>query len=471
MLPSDYDNTDEFVISTVADLEAFSADTLKAGHNYVGKTVKLANDIVINDISVANWYSSNPKVITSITGNHNATDDNADLWGFGGTFDGQGHAIKGWIGKANDNQSNCAGAIFSALNGDSASPATVKNLVIDGFYSKLPAVESTDQGVIADQIVNGANIANVTMKNVTLDVIKTSDETDTNYGDHYSGIIAGTYYSAASKTGQGTEFWVNLSCVSVDASCVFLRNGSVVTASKVIDENIGGLFGRYYGNEVSSNFSMKYSSIAFKNVDSFGPMQQDGELTFGTNTTNIKVVINDVETDCGVGKGRFNDTVSGSFSYGSNSANMLHKLVVTDEGEDATCQKTGTADLVRCELCTYTGGGEDTPIVDHSYENGTCIWCTVTEPVVETTTKPDDGTTTPDAGTTTDPDVGTTIPDVGTTTAPTTADETTDEPTDGTTAAPVTEDDCASCSGAGAIAAIAVAAVSVFGLAIIIKKH
>ncbi len=474
---SDYANTTLFTISTVADLEAFALDTLKAGHNYQGKTVVLANDIVINDTSVDKWYEKSPVVMPSICGNYHATDDNANLWGFTGVFDGQGHAIKGWVGKSNDNQKSFSGALFSRINGDDENGVTVKNLVIDGFYSKTPAQNSTDQGVIADQIIKGANIVNVTIRNAILDYANRGSDGG-NY--HCSGIICGAFYADASSFA--TDFWLTMSCVTVEPSCKFIKNGVVCTNSASPSENLAVIAGRYWGAGGSITcFEVNSSSF---NVTGIGVVQKAGQNGWNSNTAAVKARIDGVEyasaaNDALVGRNVVNNNIKASSNWGPESTSHLHDIAEYN-GLPATCQQDGYAELLVCKYCSYSSGGEKIASVDHKYENGSCVWCTVAQPAGDTTTTPDAGTTTPapDAGTTTPtpdagttaptPDAGTTAPIQGTTTAPT--DEPT-EPTDGTTAAPVAEDDCASCGGAGAIAAIAVAVVSVFGLALIIKKH
>ncbi len=81
-----YYNATKFYIGTVQDLKEFAEDTYIDGHNYEGKTVYLTSDIVVNNTSAANWYST-ATVMPSICGSHwYATDSVYKDWGFAGVF-------------------------------------------------------------------------------------------------------------------------------------------------------------------------------------------------------------------------------------------------------------------------------------------------------------------------------------------------------------------------------------------------
>ena len=80
----------EFTITTADELYEFAA--LSDYYNFVGQTVKLGADIVVNEGNAADWAEKAP----------------AKKWaaisGFAGTFDGQGHTISGLYGKGFDTQ-------------------------------------------------------------------------------------------------------------------------------------------------------------------------------------------------------------------------------------------------------------------------------------------------------------------------------------------------------------------------------
>ncbi len=433
-------------------------------------------------------------------------------------FDGQGHAIKGWVGKPQAGQEAFIGALFTRLNGDSADSVTVKNLTIDGFYSKLIDKSYSDQGVIADQIIKGANIQNVTIKNAVLETNIVYTGSDKRWQNFASGMIAGSYYSDSSKTGQGTEFWLNLNCVSIDSSCKFVDNGTTVANSASADGAVGGLIGRYWAaTGITSGIAIKSSSFNFVNASSsFSPLQMDGEGAAYANVGNVKVKIDDktpaTYDTSATGANRaaaIKNAIINSGYYGTASASKQHKSTAFNE-VPAQCNKTGTSAGTKCSICDkILAGGVTLQTVAHSYVGGVCKWCStpdpsVTTPATGTTTVPTPGTTTviPDAGTTTVPTPGTTpgttpdvettntnavdgttaipdedgatkVPDAGTTTP---NGETTFEPTDDHVGDDITFDEpasggCGGVSGIGTIAAVAVSVISVFGLALIIKKH
>lgn len=84
-----YNDADsEFTISTAAELAGL-AELVNGGNTFSGKTVKLGEDIVLNDVSDADNWDENTKDLNSWApiGNDNAY--------FSGIFDGKGHTVSG----------------------------------------------------------------------------------------------------------------------------------------------------------------------------------------------------------------------------------------------------------------------------------------------------------------------------------------------------------------------------------------
>ena len=111
-----YDNTtgNVYEISTAAELWGF-ADIVDIGQaDFSGKTVKLKNDIDLGGVTEIGYTISANKW--------------SSLRGFNGTFDGQGHSIKGVF--IDESKRNEVG-FFSSLT----SQSTVKNLTIEGIIN------------------------------------------------------------------------------------------------------------------------------------------------------------------------------------------------------------------------------------------------------------------------------------------------------------------------------------------------
>ena len=76
-----HENGDEFVITTAEQLLEMAK--LSKYYDFKGQTIKLGADIVINEGSAEDWEKITPGIHWS------------PIYGFSGTFDGQGHTISG----------------------------------------------------------------------------------------------------------------------------------------------------------------------------------------------------------------------------------------------------------------------------------------------------------------------------------------------------------------------------------------
>lgn len=103
-------------ISTYDDLVAF-AKSVNDGNHYQGVTVKLNNDIQLDDSKVWTPIGWGGKMLTNSLGQPM----NFSSW-FGGTFDGQGHIIRGSFSSQQEGYTG----IFGMLSG-----ATIKNLGLE----------------------------------------------------------------------------------------------------------------------------------------------------------------------------------------------------------------------------------------------------------------------------------------------------------------------------------------------------
>ncbi|MBR4769012.1 MAG: hypothetical protein IK088_08560, partial [Lachnospiraceae bacterium] len=123
------ENQTEFEIHTLGELFGFAL--LSYGTNFAGKTVKLAEDIVINEdhANYKNWGKTPPSMSWMPIGNQGTA--------FAGTFDGQGHTISGMY---------YAGGNMSGFFAHTSDSAVVKNFNLKDSYVSASASNS---GIVA----------------------------------------------------------------------------------------------------------------------------------------------------------------------------------------------------------------------------------------------------------------------------------------------------------------------------------
>ena len=110
----------EFTISTASEL--YSLVFLAQTNNFAGKTIKLANDIVLNEGDAEEWKNGNTMGLRRWW----SIGDNDAAKQFKGTFDGQGHTISGLYG----NYSVICRGMFGTIGQGGA----VKNLRLVNSY-------------------------------------------------------------------------------------------------------------------------------------------------------------------------------------------------------------------------------------------------------------------------------------------------------------------------------------------------
>lgn len=113
-----------YVLQNEADLYGFAA--ISQINNFKGKTIKLANDIEVNKGDAADWADMAPAFTWNEIGK-GGTADKA-VW-FAGTFDGQGHTIKGLYQNTTVAEDK---GLFAGMDGN----ARVSNLRLTNSYFK-----------------------------------------------------------------------------------------------------------------------------------------------------------------------------------------------------------------------------------------------------------------------------------------------------------------------------------------------
>lgn len=164
------DGQTEFTISTEAQLRGLAELVNKQNKLFSGCTVKLANDIVMDD----------SESFTPIGLNRNR--------GFGGIFDGQNHTIKNMFIYNEINDENLTGlyvGLFGSAIGKNSTTTTIKNLTVEnatviekcGESTTIKNVNQSTQGTAA-LVGYGKNIyienCSVKDSNVSNDVLRTT---------------------------------------------------------------------------------------------------------------------------------------------------------------------------------------------------------------------------------------------------------------------------------------------------------
>lgn len=163
---------DNPTISTAADYIAFFNAAFNQMTTFEGKTVTMLNDITLNDTTAADWYTKSD--VVKLEG---AKTNSQGVW-FKGTFDGNGHTLKGaYVSGGADNwfrEWDCPVGLFPNIM-----DGTIKNLTVDGFYILSDNNKAADAtwgqggtGALVGHLKNSSGkdvtIDNVTMKNGTV---------------------------------------------------------------------------------------------------------------------------------------------------------------------------------------------------------------------------------------------------------------------------------------------------------------
>lgn len=207
-------------ISTAADYLAFFKAAFCDSNvgNFSGKTITMMNDITLNDTTVADWYTKEGAVKLEGNGTYK--------W-FEGTFDGGNHTLRGAI-PSGTFRNDVPFAIFPA-----ARNATIKNLVVDGFYVCSPntTIDPADGFAGIGGLVGYAKIE-VTIDNVTM---RNGIVTCVENGRGGIGALIGTFDGAQSSTYGDRKNLVITNCT--------IENSVQVVAGANSGAYTGGLVG------------------------------------------------------------------------------------------------------------------------------------------------------------------------------------------------------------------------------------
>jgi len=168
--------TNPYILKEKEDLYGFQIISQIGSSVFEGKTVKLGNDITVNNGAVSEW--NNPKAWTPIGKNEP----------FAGTFDGGLHTISGLY----CNEATKHAGLFGQL----AATASVKNLMIANSYFNSSATDEAKIGAVV-----GYSLAK------ELSSIYVDSTVTVSGQKNYVGGIAGMIYGAAGVTNEMNKCW------------------------------------------------------------------------------------------------------------------------------------------------------------------------------------------------------------------------------------------------------------------------
>ena len=274
----------KLTISTMEDYFNFfkAAFCEKTDANeFAGKTITLMNDITFNDTTAPDWYTKE--------GVNKLPAGKAGWFYFKGTFDGNGHTLRGVVAQGAWADFASCGIFPFMMDG------TIKNLNVDGFYvcstNTTQDVASMGKGGIGGLI--GAARRNVTIDNCSL---KNGVVTSVKGGKGSIGGLIG------SVTVDGTKTAIKITDTVV--------SNVAVDAGESLCENVGGLFGFLYSHWADGPFVLDFSGSVIQptaSMNSENPLKPVGVWGYmGNGTANYKLInqsIGHTEKDPGMALG------------------------------------------------------------------------------------------------------------------------------------------------------------------------
>ena len=297
-------NSTTYTLETRQDLYGLAA-LVNSGVNFAGKTITLANDIVVNTTDISLYETIKPKYKWKAIGTWDRP--------FKGTFDGNGHIISGLYTKVGSQYSG----LFGAVQG-----ATIKDLKLKNSYFNSPEQwigsivgrgYGTFTNIYSDAIVKGEkafvggmfgqlDASSSTLTKCWFDGTVTSTSSGNSAG--FVGGIAG--YAAAAVT--------LTNCLTTGHIDISGTNNTV--------SGTGGFIG------------VNASTVAITNSAMLGTIKATGKTGFysligrmdsrGLSGSNIYVVSNRVSTDHSTFEGAY----PGATISGLSVTSVTHESVI-----------------------------------------------------------------------------------------------------------------------------------------------
>ena len=147
-------NEDVYTIKNAAQL--YGLRQLSANTDFKGKTIKLANDVVVNEGNAEEWGTTSPQYAWRPIGY------NEEFGGktFNGTFDGQGYTVSGLYGKTESSMMSFFGEIGTT--------GIVKRLKITNSYFEAQKSKSSSWGMVGGVVAKSWGIVDTVYSNAIL---------------------------------------------------------------------------------------------------------------------------------------------------------------------------------------------------------------------------------------------------------------------------------------------------------------
>ena len=196
-------------------------------NDFSGKTIVMTKDIDLNDVTTEGWYAK--EGVTKLSGT------NTNWVWFKGTFDGGNHTLKGVIVEGSYRSDAPIGIFPYAIN------ATIKNLVVDGFYVCSPnTTVGADNGNGGIGGLIGHAKENITIDNVTM---RNGIVTCVENGKGAMGAIIGNYDQSA-----------NVQAVNI-TNCTVENTVELLAGENAAISYMGGIVGM---TDSSGNWNKHY---------------------------------------------------------------------------------------------------------------------------------------------------------------------------------------------------------------------
>lgn len=217
----------------------------------IGSTYRLDSHYrLMNDITLTSNFSP--------IGYNNTT----STWsGFNGTFDGQGHKIKGL--KLSDIETDKVGLFSSLGAGSVVKNLTIENATISGIYAKAGILAGESSGQIEKVVVKDSSITNTATSSENGSILgKLSGEIKLSYADNIVLNISGKEGTPLNNVSVGGLVG------TLDQSTV--RACYTNNVRMVLDQasgNIGGFIGKFVIGTESGSIQQSYANSSSTNED------------------------------------------------------------------------------------------------------------------------------------------------------------------------------------------------------------
>ena len=208
------------------------------GDTFLGKTVALTVDIILNEGDAEDWAEQAPANMWQPIGGN--CHEDAKKAGFDGFFDGQGHTVSGLYFKANG-ANNGFGGLFGWTGQQFL--ATIKNLKLTNFYVSGEAV-----GTLVGRSNKGLKVENVYVGDGIVETTGTG--AGALVGTVFGGAAEFTYCAVENVKVQGNKYMGIFTGMTV-AQDISINNCYVKNSSVKGDGQVGLVCGRMKAGELT----------------------------------------------------------------------------------------------------------------------------------------------------------------------------------------------------------------------------